>query len=167
MQMRDETKIQIKHLDALKGNDLVLYAAGLNLPENQVTDYHFQYKEALAEKRTLSGEGLNPDDDKLVAIEQQIKQLEEFMQEEVTSLKTNLQTKLELLTRQIKRMENMLEDRDKPNLDHSNQKPVYLRAKEAYEQSRTMLREMKIKQQETRALLELSRDPVTLHEAAK
>ena len=89
------------------------------------------------------------------------------MQEEIASLKTNLQTKLELLIRQIKRIEELLENKDKPHLDHSNQKTGYLRAKEAYEQSRTMLRELKIKQQETRALLELSRDPVTLHEAAK
>jgi uncharacterized protein involved in exopolysaccharide biosynthesis len=167
MQMRDQTKIQIRQLNALKGNDLVLYAAGLDLPENQVTYYHSQYQKALAEKRTLSGEGLNPDDDKLVAIEQQIKQLKEFMQEEITSLKTNLQTKLELLIRQIKRIEELLENKDKPNLGHSTPKKPYHRAKEAYEQSRTMLHEMKIKQQEARALLELSRDPVTLHEAAK
>ena len=164
---RDETKIQIKHLYALKGSDLVLYATGLDLPENHVTYYHSQYKEARAEKRTLSGEGLNPDDDKLVAIEQQINQLEEFMQDEITSLKTNLQTKLELIDRQIERMDGIFENRDSPNPGHASPKTSYHRAKEAYEQSRAMLREMKIKQQEARALLKNPCDLVTLQEEAR
>lgn len=43
----------------------------------------------------------------------------------------------------------------------------YHQAKEAYEQSRTMLHELKIKQEEARVLLKMPRDPVTLHEAAK
>jgi len=38
---------------------------------------------------------------------------------------------------------------------------------EAHEQSRDMLREMKIKQQEERVLLKMPRNPVTIHERAK
>jgi uncharacterized protein involved in exopolysaccharide biosynthesis len=41
------------------------------------------------------------------------------------------------------------------------------RAKEEYEQSRAMLREMIIKQQEARVLLKMPREPVTIHERAK
>jgi uncharacterized coiled-coil protein SlyX len=43
----------------------------------------------------------------------------------------------------------------------------YNQAKEEYEQSRAMLREMKIKQQEARVLLKMPRKPVTIHERAK
>ncbi|MFT6239312.1 MAG: hypothetical protein ACJAQT_001391 [Akkermansiaceae bacterium] len=43
----------------------------------------------------------------------------------------------------------------------------YTQGKEAYEQSRSMLREMKIKQQEARVLLKMPRAPITLHERAR
>ena len=43
----------------------------------------------------------------------------------------------------------------------------YNQAKEDYEQTRDMLREMKIKQQEARLLLKMPKTPVTIHERAK
>ena len=52
-------------------------------------------------------------------------------------------------------------------IDLSLRQEKYTHAKEAYEQSRAMLREMKIKQQEARVLLKMPRNPVTIHQRAK
>ncbi|YCM42327.1 hypothetical protein V2O64_13535 [Verrucomicrobiaceae bacterium 227] len=49
----------------------------------------------------------------------------------------------------------------------SIQQHNYTQAKEDYEQSRDMLREMKVKQQEVRILLKMPKTPITIHERAK
>ncbi|MDB4393593.1 hypothetical protein N9Z74_01420, partial [bacterium] len=52
-------------------------------------------------------------------------------------------------------------------VDRSLHQESYFQAKEGYEQSRAMLREMQIKQQKARTLLKMPRSPVTIHESAK
>lgn len=43
---------------------------------------------------------------------------------------------------------------------------TYSQAREHFDQSRAMLREMKIKQEESRILLKKPRDPITIHKPA-
>ena len=81
-----------------------------------------------------------------------------FQQEKVTDHQTDLQI--------------LIEANGHPpfsgddTVDLSLKQHHYTQAKETYEQARGMLREMKIKQQEARALLKIPRQPVTIHERA-
>lgn len=164
---RDQIEIQIKELVGMDNQELVEYAAGLDLPENQVTYYFTQHREAIEGRRTLIAQGLGANHPDINAIEERAEGAMEYARKEAISLKAVLRTKLELVNRQVERMKEMVDDRQGDTVDLSLKQHTYTQAKETYEQSRAMLREMKIKQQEARVLLKMPRDPITLHEKPK
>jgi polysaccharide biosynthesis transport protein len=164
---RDQIEIQIKELVGMDNEDLVTYAAGLDLPENQVTYYYTQYREAIEQKGTLVAQGLAARHPDIIAVEERAEGAMEYARKEAVSLKAVLKTKLELINRQVERMREMVDARQGDTVDLSLRQHHYTQAKETYEQSRAMLSEMKIKQQEARVLLKMPRDPITLHEKPK
>ena len=164
---RDRIEIQIRKLVEMDNEDLVTYAAGLELPENQVTYYFTQFREALGQRETLIAQGLGAGHPDIIAVDQRASGAMENARKEAVSLKAVLKTRLELINRQVDRMEEMVDDRQDDSVDLSLKQHSYTQAKETYEQSRLMLREMKIKQQEARVLLKMPRDPITLHEKPK
>ncbi len=163
----DQIEIQIKKLVELDNDDLISFAAGLDLPENQVTYYYTQAREAKQERLSMMAQGLGRKHPDILAMDERAKSLMEEAHKEVVSLKANLQTKRELINRQVERMETMVEGKTFDTIELSLKQSRYNQAKEAYEQSRAMLREMKIRQQEARVLLKMPRDPITLHEKPK
>jgi succinoglycan biosynthesis transport protein ExoP len=160
---RDQIEIQIKELSKMTGDELVEYAAGLDLPENQVTYYFTQHREALEQKRTLLAQGLAANHPDVRAVEERAEGAMDYAKKEAVSLSAVLKTKLELINRQVERIEEMVEDRqeDTPNL--SSKQNSYNTAKEAYEQARETLRNLKIQQQETRILLKQPRNLIIIH----
>lgn len=165
--MRDQLEIQINNLTELTDDKLFLYIVALDLPENKVAQHYIKYQEARTEKLALFEQGLNHKDPKIKATSDRAQESIENAQKEVLVLKANLKTNLELVKRQVGKMSQMVDERAKGAIDLSLKENQYNLAKEAYEQSRALLREMKVQQQETRALLKMPRDPVTIHEQAE
>ncbi|HBE95635.1 MAG TPA: hypothetical protein DDW68_00510 [Verrucomicrobiales bacterium] len=64
-------------------------------------------------------------------------------------------------------MKQMVREKKDGTVDLSMRQHQYNSAKEEYEQSRMMYREMSVKQQQQRVLLKMPRTPITLHERAK
>ena len=164
---RDQIKIQIDKLIEMRDEELIRYAAGLDLPENQVTYYYTQHREAEAQKITMTAQGLGERHPDMIAIAKKAEGALVNAQKEVASLKVVLSTKLDLIKMQVEKMDDMVENRKDDTVSLSLRQNAYNQARETYEQSRNMLREMKIKQQEARVLLKMPRDPITLHEKPK
>jgi len=162
-----QTTIQIQKLTELSGEALIRYAAGLDLPENQVPYHYSQYLETKNQRLALIAEGLKTNHPNLLALDERAKNLMAEAHKEATSLKANLETKFDLISRQVKRLNEMLKTSEKDLIGLSLAQNQYNQAKEAYEQSRAMLRDMKIKQQEARVLLKRPHSPVTIHEYAQ
>lgn len=154
-------------LAALRDDQLILFAAGLDLPESKITDDYLRYQKARTKKLALFDKGHQPTDWEVLAINQQIKQWDDKIHQELSELKTSLITKLALINRQVERMEKMLKEKENGSIDLSLRQSQYNQAKEQDEQTREMLREMKIRQQEARVLLKMPRKPVTLLEKAR
>ncbi len=146
---------QLKELIAKGDDDLVTYAAGLDLPENQVTEQLSKYREALNEKRSLVGKGLSTKHPEVIEVEKRASGAIELARKEAVELKDVLKTKLQLVDRQVDRMEEFHDYRQGDTVDLSLRQHTYTQAKETYEQSREMLREMKVKQNEARYALGL------------
>ncbi|MFT6498379.1 MAG: capsular exopolysaccharide synthesis family protein [Akkermansiaceae bacterium] len=164
---RDQIKIQIKNLVDMPSEDLIRYAAGLDLPENQVTYYYTNHRASLEMRTTMVAQGLGPKHPDMIAVEERAKGAMELARKEATSLKAVLSTKLELINLQVERMgENVIQRKD-DTVELSLKQHTYNSAKEVYQQSRMLLREMKFKQTEARVLLKMPRDPITLHEKPK
>ena len=161
-EQRENLSLQIQKL--LKGDDddMVREAAGIDIPENMVTAYFSTYREACDRLASLQAEGLGPEHTNVQSMEQRAESSLEYAKAEVKTLKKVLETKLRLIDRQIEAMENMISSnmnsRHLPSKLHN-----YTRAKEDYEQSREVYREMKVKQQEARILLKRPLTPVIIH----
>ena len=164
---RDQIEITIKNLIETSDDDLIRYALGLDLPESQVTHYYTQHRDAEDQKNTMLAQGLGEHHPDLVAMDERSRSALDNAHKEAVSLKTVLRTKLELIERQVERMAGTVDTTRDGAVDLSLQQNAYNQAKESYEQSRDLLREMKIKQQEARVLLKMPREPITLHELPK
>ena len=163
----DQIKIQIDKLVQLTSEELISYAAGLDLPQNQVTAYANQNRQAVDRMLDLSAQGLGRMHPDMVTMNQRAKGALEKAHEEVVSLKEVLKTKLDLVEKQVLKMREMVDDRKEDAINLSLKQTNYTQAKEKYEQARGMLREMKFKHSEAEILLKMPRDPITLHETPK
>ena len=163
----DQIKIQIDKLVQLTSEELISYAAGLDLPQNQVTSYANQNRQAVDRMLDLSAQGLGRRHPDMVTMNQRAKGALEKAHEEVVSLKEVLKTKLDLVEKQVLKMREMVDDRKEDAITLSLKQTNYTQAKEQYEQARGMLREMKFKHSEATILLKMPRDPITLHETPK
>ncbi|MDB4354008.1 polysaccharide biosynthesis tyrosine autokinase [Akkermansiaceae bacterium] len=166
-QDRDRLKIQIDKLVKTSPEELIPTAAGLELPENQVSVLYNQYQEATREIDTSTAQGLGPNHPTVVSLRKRASNLMRDAGSAVASLKDVLNTRINLVDRQVERMKETVLNKKDITVDLSMRQHEYNSAKEEYEQSRDLLREMKIQQQEQRVLLRMPRTPITLHEYPK
>ena len=163
-QDRDRLKIQIDQLIKTSAEEMIPTAAALELPENQVSILYTQYLETLRESEKLAAQGLAEDHPSRVALTTQANELMGNAKKAVISLKEVLNNRLNLVDRQVERMKETILNKKEISLERAMRQHEYNSAREEYEQSRNLLREMKIQQQEQRALLKMPRQAVTRHE---
>jgi len=164
---RDEIKTLYKALSKQSDDKLIHYAAALDLPESKVATYYQQYQN-LSQKRTaLIKKGIEKNHHDITAIDQKMKLAWVNASKEVASLNAVLETKLNLVERQIVRLTSTIENSPDNTIEQSLQQNDYNQAKEIYEQSRDFLREMESKQQEARVHLNKPHYPLTIHERAQ
>ncbi|MGC6425856.1 MAG: polysaccharide biosynthesis tyrosine autokinase [Akkermansiaceae bacterium] len=166
-QNRDQLEIQINKLIKAETEDLIRTAAGLELPENQVSALYNQYQEAKRSRDNIIAQGLGPNHPTVKGIDGTIDNLMIDAREEVENLRDVLRTRLALVNQQVEKMREMVDVKQKDTVELSMQQHKYNSAKEEYEQSRDLYREMKLQQQEQRVLLRMPRTPITLHELPK
>ncbi|MDE0859979.1 MAG: hypothetical protein OSA93_07455 [Akkermansiaceae bacterium] len=163
-QDRDRLKIQIDQLIKTSAEEMIPTVAALELPENQVSILYTQYLETLRESEKLAAQGLAEDHPSQVALTTQANELMGNAKKAVISLKETLNTRLNLVGRQVERMKETILNKKEISLERAMRQHEYNSAKEEYEQSRDLLREMKLHQAEQRALLKMPRQAVTRHE---
>ncbi|MDB2673415.1 hypothetical protein N9Y81_00525 [Akkermansiaceae bacterium] len=159
-----EIKKQIRQLDSLEEEDLILYAAGLDLPQNQVAVYFVQYKESSADRQRLLDRGLGQTHPDVVALDEKMRTSLEKAKMECLSLLAVLKTKQELIDRQIEKRGHLLEDDGERTESLSLRQQNYKRAKERYEDSRLILKHLKIRKEQARAFLRRPEVFFTIHE---
>lgn len=163
-QDRDQLEIQIKKLVGIDDEDLIRTAAGLELPENQVSSLYSQYQETVRSRESVIANGLGTKHPTVKGLDRTIYNLMEDARKGVVSLKDVLRTRLTLVNNRVTKMEEMVGVKKEETVDLSMQQHKYNSAREEYEQTRALYREMKLQQQEQRVLLRMPRNPITLHE---
>lgn len=139
-------KRQIEKLESLKDESLLIYAAGLDVPENRVNFYYTQHRDALSRKQILMAQGLGDKHPDLVSLDMEIAKHLADARSEITSVHSHLKTKLELINWQVDRMEDMLVKESKPAERGALKAFQYREAKREYEEARALLLEMKRQQ---------------------
>jgi uncharacterized protein involved in exopolysaccharide biosynthesis len=163
-QDRDRLEIQIDQLIKTSAEEMIPTAAAIKLPENQVSILYTQYLETLRESEKLAAQGLAEDHPARVALTTQANEFIGDAREAVISLKDVLNTRVDLIDRQLERMKETVLNEKETSVDLSRRQHDYNSAKENYEQSRDLHREIKISQQEQRILLRNPPPMATRHE---
>lgn len=162
-----QLRIQIERLVKTPKEELVRVSAGLELPDNQVNFYYTKYRESIDQYNSMKAQGLGAKHPEMLAVASQARGALANAEKEVVSLKEVLNTRLKLTDRQVERMREMVAEKKDGTVDLSMQQHNYNQAQTEYENARDMLTKMKVEQQKARILLNMPRDPITLHEKPK
>jgi len=164
-------KTQIDKITNALPDELVRTAAGLKIPDNQVAFHYTKYRTEQESAGTLQAQGLGAGHSEIKLANARAAAALREAQKEVESLKEVLSVRLKLIKSQIERMQEMISRKmdsvgDK-TASSSRSQHNYEEALSDYEALRDQHSEKKVKQQEARVLLNMDRDPVTIHERAK
>ncbi len=163
-QEKGQLDSQIKMLLNYTSDQLIEFAAGLNLPENSVKRIKPQYDETKVQLIALKASGLGDRHPKVVAQRAIIADYRKQLDEGVAGLRDILRAQLELTIDRLGRMETLKNDRKEELVKRSIDTNDLIEARQEFEQSREMLVQMRMKYRTERIELELPRNPIILHE---
>lgn len=144
-QLKVELESQIQTLLNYEGDSLMVYASGLNLPDNII---RVLYPEYLAAKRRLDNlrtEGLGNRHPTVESAAQNIELMKKQLDDGVLNLRETLQVQLELASNRLARVEVMKDDKREEAIQRGLANHDYVDAKREFESAQAMLQQMEIK----------------------
>lgn len=139
---------QINSLLKYDSDQLIVYASGLDLPDNVIKNLYPQYQERKLQLESLKTSGLGENHPTVKAAKEQIEGMRRQLQEGVVNLRATLQAQLAMATDRLKSVEvtkdNFREEAIKRGLDAQD----YVDAKKDFESDQALLQQMKLKQVE-------------------
>jgi len=163
-QEKVQLESQIETLLNYDSDQLIEFAAGLNLPENTVKRIKPEYDEAKTGLIALKASGLGERHPRVVAQKEIIADYRKQLDEGVASLREILRAQLELTKTRLARMKTLKKDRKEELVKRSIDSNDLRDAQQEFEQSREMLDEMRLKYRTKKIELELPRNPIIIHE---
>jgi len=163
-QEKQQLEIQIKTLLKLESDEMMKYAAGLNLPNNGVTLLFTQFQEAGRELESMKASGLGAKHPDMQMRAIRIEKLMIDLEKAVASLRVILQTQLDLVEARLGEMRQVVGSRKDEAVDKALESHEYLDAKREYEQAQDLLQKMKLQHFTKRISLKIPKDPITIHE---
>ena len=164
LQQRMELESQINCLLKYDSDQLMVYAGGLDLPENIIKALYPQYKEAQRQLESLKINGLGEQHPTVRAALDQIKNMKRQLDEGVVNLRATLKAQLDLAEDRLKSVEGMKdstrEDAIKRGLDAQD----YVDAKRDFETDQQLLQQMKIKQMGESISRKMPGESVVVHD---
>ncbi|MEO5712458.1 MAG: von Willebrand factor type A domain-containing protein [Luteolibacter sp.] len=144
-QEKMQLESQINSLLKYDGDQLIVYAAGLNLPDNNIKNLYPQYLESNLRLSRLKTSGMGDNHPTVKAAKEQIEEMKRQLDEGVVNLRATLQAQLNMAGDRLKSVEMarnyVRESAIKSGLDAQD----YVDARKDYETDRQHLRAMKDK----------------------
>ncbi|NNC90844.1 MAG: polysaccharide biosynthesis tyrosine autokinase [Akkermansiaceae bacterium] len=164
---KQQLDIQIKTLLKLESDDLMKYAAGLNLPNNGVTTLYEAFQSTVRELDALRASGLGARHPNVAMLARKVDSIKGDLERTVVALREILQTQLELVESRLEKMGEVVSHRRDAAVDKALESHDYIEAKREYEQAQQMLQSMKLQHSSKRIALQIPKNPITIHEAPK
>lgn len=155
---------QISSLLKYDSDDLMLYAGGLNLPDNVIRTLYPQYQEA---KRHLDGlkiSGLGDRHPTVLVAMDQIGNMKRQLDEGVVTLRATLQAQLDLATNRLKTMEVMKDETREEAIKRGLDAQDYVDAKKDFETDQKLLQIMREKQIGENISRKIASESVEVHD---
>lgn len=145
-QEKMQLESQINSLLKYDSDQLMVYAAGLNLPDNVIKNLLPEYNEA---KRTLDAMKINGLGDRhptILAAADQIKGMKNQLDEGVVNLRATLKAQLDMASDRLKKVEIMKDDSREEAIKRGLDNQDYVDAKRDFETDQELLGAMRLKQ---------------------
>jgi polysaccharide biosynthesis transport protein len=163
----DQYESQIGTLSEYNNEQLMVYASGLDLPENIIKTLYPQHLEAKRQLESLGISGLGPRHPTVLSAVDQISRMNQQLNEGVVNLKATLQAKLEMSKDRLKSVEVRKNTTRQEAIQKGQDNQDYVDAKREFETDQALLQQMKIKKMTETISEKMSEDSVVLHDAPK
>jgi len=135
----------IQSLLKYSSDQLMVYASGLQLPDNVVQTLYPKYLEQKTQFQGLKRQGLGLQHPTMLASQQVIDAMKKQLDEGVVSLRDTLQAKLELAEARFKRAQTSKNEKRGEAIKRGLDAQDYVDAKQDFESEQDMLKQMKLK----------------------
>jgi succinoglycan biosynthesis transport protein ExoP len=155
---------QINSLMKYDSDQLIVYASGLDLPDNIIKNLYPQYQEKKLQLESLKTSGLGDNHPSVKAAREQIAGMRRQLEEGVVNLKATLQAQLVMATDRLKSVEatkdSFKDEAIKRGLDAQD----YVDAKKDFESDQLLLQNMKLKQVEDTIKDKMAPQSIEIHD---
>lgn len=155
---------QIKTLVDYSSDQLMVYAAGLDLPDNIIKMLYPQYLEAARQLGSLKNAGLGPNHPLVVSAIETIQTMKKQLDEGVVNLRATLKAKLVMATDSLKSLEILKDETREDAIKRGLDAQDYVDAKRVFEVQQGLLQSMSLQQMGVAMAGKISEDSVVVHE---
>ena len=157
---------QVQSLLKYDAEALLIYAAGLDLPDNIIKSLYPHYLEQMRQIEGLKAGGLGNQHPTVLSNVRIMERTKEQLDEGVVNLRSRLQGNLELVKERLEKLEIRKRQTKKNALERSIDTTDYVDAKRDFETDQALLEQMKIKLMTEEIVSELPNETIIVHEEA-
>ncbi len=164
--LRDKMQLesQINSLLKYDSDQLMVYAAGLDLPDNIIRNLHPLYLEAKRHLEDLKIKGLGDNHPTVKAAVNQIAAMKHQLDEGVVNLRATLKAKSDIAGESLKSVEVMKNETREEAIKRGLDAQDYVDAKREFETDQQLLQSMKLKQINETITKQMTEDSIVVHE---
>ena len=155
---------QISSLLKYDSDQLMVYAGGLDLPDNIIRNLYPQYQEAKRQLDSLKINGLGDRHPTVLAAVDQIENMKRQLDEGVVNLRDILKAQLDLATDRLKSVEVMKDETREEAIKRGLDAQDYVDAKREFETDQELLQTMKLKQMGETISVKIPNETVIVHD---
>jgi capsular exopolysaccharide synthesis family protein len=159
-----ELESQIQSLLNYDSDALLIYASGLNLPDNIIKNLYPQYLELKRQIEGLKASGLGDRHPTILSNERILEQMRGDLNEGVVNLRTRLQGQLDMAKERLAKVELRKDETKKDALERSIDTTDYVDAKRGFETDLSLLENMKLKLITEEIAGDLPKETIVVHE---
>jgi capsular exopolysaccharide synthesis family protein len=163
-QEKMQLESQINSLLKYDSDQLMVSAAGLNLPDNIIKNLLPQYNDAKRTLDTLKINGLGVNHPTVLAAADQIKTMKHQLDEGVVNLRATLQAQLDMAADRLKNVEVLKNDSREEAIKRGLDAQDYVDAKRDFETDQQLLQSMKLKQIGKNMTDKMTDESIVVHE---
>ncbi|BCX48889.1 hypothetical protein HAHE_27970 [Haloferula helveola] len=160
---RIKLESQIDTLLRYDGDQLITYAAGLQLPENIIRTLHPQWLDAKRQLAALQSSGLGERHPTVLQQKKMIEGLDSDLDKGVVALRETLRAQLELTKEQAERLKVKKDEEEEEAITDGIARHSFDDAKADFETAQDLLEKLKVKLISEEMQRRISEDPVIVH----
>ena len=155
---------QVQNLLKYDSEALLIYASGLDLPDNIIKSLYPQYLEQMRQIEGLKASGLGNRHPTILSKIRYMERAKKQLDEGVVNLRSRLQGNLELVKERLEKGEIRKRQTKKDALERSIDTTDYVDAKRDFETEEALLRQMKLKLVTEQIVSDLPNETIVVHD---